>query len=203
MVDIMTVLSTIGWRTGGCLLASAMLLLGGCSSNALVKSCCYIGDEAVAYLENVEFVAADGSTSKFADMYPGYAPQDKFATTSFPFRKADIGQVVYDALVVPFSLYDANKNGYMEEPEVTVLYLREGALGMGHKVDHLAVDGKRANAITTSRSNVGGLMRYLDARKDSLTPEAQAIFRDMERLGQDILLRGSEGPDNQDKKYAP
>ena len=97
-------------------------------------------------------------------------------------------------------MYDANKNKLIEEPEVAVLYLREGALGMGHDVDHLAVDGKRVDAIMTSRSDVGGLMRYLDARMDTLTPEAQAVFRDMERVGLDIIQRGSEGPDSQNKK---
>jgi hypothetical protein len=77
-------------------------------------------------------------------------------------------------------------------PEIGVLYLREGALGMGHQVDHLAVGGQRVDAITTSTSDVGGLMRYLNARMDTLTPEAQAIFRDLERVGLDIRQRGSE-----------
>lgn len=199
----MTALGTIGLRTAGGLLAAAMLLLGGCSSTALIKNCCYDGDEAVVYLDQVEFVAADGSVSKFADVYPGFAPQERFATTSFPFRKVDNAQVTYDALVLPLNLYDANKNGFLEEPETTVLYLREGALGMGNSVDHLTVDGKRVDAITTSRSNVGGLMQYLDARKDSLKPETQEILRDMVQVGQDIKLRGSEGPDRQDKKITP
>ena len=74
---------------------------------------------------------------------------------------------------------------------------------MGHKVDHLAVGGKRYDAITTSRSNVGGLMQYLDARMDSLPAETQAIFRDLVQVGQDLKLRGSEGPDRQDKKITP
>ena len=199
----MAALGTIGLRATGCLLAGSVLLLGGCTSTALVANCCYNGDAALVYLDQVEFVAADGGTSKFADIYPGYAPQDSFLTKSFPFRKANIAQVTYDALVLPMNLYDANKNGFLEEPEVSVLYLREGALGMGRSVDYLAVNGKRVNAITTSRSDVGGLMQYLDARKDSLNPETQEIFRDMVQVGQDIKLRGSEGPDKQDKAFKP
>lgn len=199
----MTASKTIAARAAGGVLGVAILLLTGCSSTALVKNCCYDGEEAVVYLNEVEFVAPDGSTSSFADIYPGFEPQDRFLTTAFPFRKANIGLIIYDALVLPADLYDANKNGFLEEPEVTVLYLREGALGMGHNVDHLVVDGKRYGAITTSRSNVGALMQYLNARKDSLTPEVQAIFRDMVQLGQDIKLRGSEGPDRQDRKIVP
>ena len=185
----------------GLLLVLATLLLGGCgASTALIKDCCYIGDAALVHLDSVEFVAADGTTSTFAEIYPGYTPQDSFATKSFPFRKVDYGLITYDALAVVLPLYDANKNRFLEEPEVAVLYLREGALGMGHDVDHLAVDGKRVDAVMTSRSDVGGLMGYLDARMDTLTPEAQAIFRDMERVGLDIIQRGSEGPDRQNKQ---
>ncbi|NIM28743.1 MAG: hypothetical protein GTO67_09500 [Gammaproteobacteria bacterium] len=198
----MTLSSPFALRAAGGLLVAATFLLGGCSGTALVKNCCYDGEEAVVYLDEVEFVAADGSVSKFADVYPGFAPQESFFTTLLPFRKVNNALVVYDSLVLPLSLYDANKNGFTEEPELTVLYLREGALGMGHQVDHLAVGGKRYGAITTSPSYVGGLMQYLNARKDSLPPETQAIFRDLVQVGQDIKLRGSEGPDRQ-KKYKP
>jgi hypothetical protein len=185
------------------LLISAALILSACgASTALIKDCCYIGDAALVHLDRVQFVAADGTVSTFDDIYPGYTPQDSFATKSFPFRRVAYSLITYEALAVILPLYDANKNGYLEEPEVAVLYLREGALGMGHDVEHLAIDGKRVDAIMTSRSDVGGLMRYLDARMDALTPEVQAVFRDMERVGLDIIQRGSEGADRQ-KKITP
>ena len=142
-----------GRRTLGGLLLSASLFLSACGgSTALIKNCCYDGDAALVHIDQVQFVAPDGSTSKFADIYPDYTPQDSFATKSFPFRKVDYALITYDALAVILPLYDVNKNGFLEEPEITVLYLREGALGMGHAVDHLAVDEKRVDAITTSRS---------------------------------------------------
>ena len=193
----------VGRHVYGHLLAAASLLLAACGgSTALIRDCCYQGDAVLIHLDSVQFVAPDGTTSTFDDIYPGYTPQDSFATKSFPFRKVRYALITYDALAVILPLYDANKNGLMEEPEIAVLYLREGALGMGHKVGHLAVDGKRVDAIMTSRSDVGGLMRYLDARMDSLTPEVQAEFRDMERVGLDIIQRGSEGPDRQ-KTFTP
>jgi hypothetical protein len=190
-----------GWCSRGFFLMTASLLLSACaSSNSLVKNCCYEGNAALVYINRVQFVAPDGTVSAFNDIYPDYKAQNSFATKSFPFRKVQYSLITYDALAVVFPLYDANKNGYLEEPETTVLYLREGALGMGHKVDHLAVDGKRVNAITTSRSDVGGLMLYLDARMDDLTPEVQAEFRDLERVGLDFIQRGSEGPDRQPQR---
>ncbi len=174
----------------------AALLLGACvGSSSLIKNCCYDGNAALVHLDKVQFVAPDGARSTLNDIYPGFAIQDSLATNSFPFRKVRYAQITYDSLAVLMPLYDANKNGLLEEPELTVLYLREGALGMGHKVDHLAVDGKRVNAITTSRADEGGLMIYLDARMDALTPEVQAEFRDLERVGLDIVQRGSEGRD--------
>lgn len=183
-------------RLCGLLLAAAALLLGGCvGSSSLIKNCCYEGDAVLTYLDKVEFVAPDGSVTPFADIYSGYQPQDSVLTKSFPFRHEQISRVVYDSLAVVLPLYDANKNGVIEEPEITVLYLREGALGMGHKVDHLAVGGKRADAITTSRSDVGGLMTYLEARKQSLSKEVQVEFNDMERVGLDIIQEHSQGPD--------
>ncbi len=191
-MDMTRALGTLSLRAAGCAFAAVTLFLTACSSTSLTKNCCYTGDAALVHIDKVEFVAADGSVSTFADIYPGYSPEDKFVTTPFPFRKVTNSRVTYDSLVIVLDLYDANKNGFLEEPEITVLYLREGALGMGHKVDHLAVDGKRVDAITTSASDVGGLMRYLNARMDSLTPEVQMIFSDMHRVGQDIKLSGSE-----------
>lgn len=186
------------------MLAAAALLVAGCiGSTSLVKDCCYEGDAALVYLDEVQFVAPDGSVSKFADVYPGFRAQDGVLTTSFPFRKERIARVTYDSLAVVLPLYDANDNGVIEEPEITVLYLREGALGMGHAVDHLAVRGKRVDAITTSRSDVGGLMSYLDARRDSLSKEVQAEFRDMQRVGLDIIQGNTQGPDPGTDLYTP
>ena len=182
----------------------ASLSLGACvGSTSLIKNCCYQGDVALVHLESVQFVAPDGGISTMDNNYPGFKLQDSFLTKSFPFQKVQYALVTYDSLAVLMPLYDANKNGYLEEPEITVLYLREGALGMGRKVDHLAVNGKRVNAITTSRADVGGLMLYLDARMKSLTPEVQTEFRDLERVGLDIIQRGSEGPDPSAKKLPP
>jgi hypothetical protein len=193
-----------GARAGAALLIAASLSLGACvGSTSLIKNCCYEGDAALVHLEKVQFVAADGGISGMNENYPGFKWQDSFLTKSFPFQKVQYALVTYDSLAVLMPLYDANKNGYLEEPEITVLYLREGALGMGRKVDHLAVDGKRVNAITTSRADVGGLMLYLDARMDSLTPEVKTEFRDLERVGLDIIQRGSEGPDPSAKKMLP
>jgi len=191
-------------RRYGWLLTPAAIFLGACvGSTSLIKDCCYQGDAVLVHVDTVHFVAPDGTVSSFDKIYPGFTRQESFATKSFPFRKARYSLITYDSLAVILPLYDANENGLIEEPEIVVLYLREGALGMDHQVDHLAVDGKRTDAIMTSRSDVGGLMNYLDGRMDDLSAEAQAEFRDMERVGLDFIQRGSEGADRQKKQMTP
>ena len=81
------------------ILISAALILSACgASTALIKDCCYIGDAALVHLDRVQFVAADGTVSPFDDIYPGYTPQDSFATKSFPFRRVAYSLITNEAL---------------------------------------------------------------------------------------------------------
>ncbi|TFH50635.1 MAG: hypothetical protein E4H01_01845, partial [Lysobacterales bacterium] len=118
-----------------------VLLGGGCASpEALQAPCCYQGVFTLARLEQVRFVMNDGTEKTFAQVYKGFEAQNRDFPTQFPFRKINISGLTYDVLPVVFSEYDANQDGYIEEPELTVLYLREGAIGMNFKVSHLVVD---------------------------------------------------------------
>lgn len=177
-------------------LAGATLLLAACASTTdLVADCCYDGEAALTRIEDVRLVMTDGRKAAFGEIYAGFSPQSGLFTKPFPFREVDISQVTYQALVPVLPLYDANGDDRLQEPELTVLYVREGAIGMGHDVDHLEVAGERADAITVARADVGGLMTFLSRRLDSLDEESQRIFRDLDRVGLDIRQRGSEGPD--------
>jgi len=177
-------------------LTAAFLLLGACATTTdLVPHCCYTGEAALARIEDVKLVTADGRKMAFDEVYSGFAPQSGVFTKPFPFREVDIAQVTYQALVPVLPLYDANGDDRIQEPELTALFIREGALGLGHDVDHLEVDGERADAITVARADVGGLVSYLSDRLDSLSEESQQVFRDLDRVGLDIRQRGSEGAD--------
>ena len=203
-MDLTAKLAGVAHAARGGLLAVLGLGLAACGgSTALIRDCCYEGDAVLVHLESVQFVAPDGKVASFDNVYPGFERQETFATRPLPFRRARYSLITYDSLAVILPLYDANHNGLIEEPELVVLYVREGALGMGHQVDHLAVDGDRVGAIMTSRSDIGGLMGYLNARRDELTPEVQAQFRDLERVGLDIRQRGSEGADRQQRPFTP
>jgi hypothetical protein len=108
----------------------------------------------------------DGTELPFEKVFAGFYEQ----------RRINISGLVYDVLSVVFPEYDANKNGFIEEPELTVLYLREGGLGMGFKVSHLKVK-ERVVALQTSKADV------------------QALFHEINHLATQIRRRGQEAAD--------
>jgi len=173
------------------------LLLSACASTTdLVRYCCYPGEAVLTRMENVQFVMADGSEASLAETLPGFAPKTGLFTKPFDFRQLDIARVTYASLRPVLPLYDANGDGRLDEPEITVMYLREAAIGLGHEVDHLAVDGEKADAVTVARADVGGLMSYIDANMDAMSEEARAIFRDLELVGLDIRRRAERNGGN-------
>ena len=167
----------------------------GCASySAILRPCCYQGVLTLAPLQQVGFVMDDGSELVFDEVYKGFESQDRKVPTQFPFRRVTISGLVYDVLSVVFPLYDANKNGLMEEPELTVLYLREGALGMGFKVSHLVVE-ERVIALQTSQADEGGLVSFINVNKAGMSKEARALFGEIDHLTAQIQRRGVEAAD--------
>lgn len=174
----------------GLVLASAACAL----PNEIREPCCYQGELTLAPLEQVRFVMDDGSEKPFDQVYEGFEAKERGMATQFPFRRVGISGLVYDVLSVVLPEYDANKNGFIEEPELTVLYLREGALGMGFKVSHLKVE-VRVVALQTSPADVGGLVRFVNAQRPGMTKEAQALFDEIDFLTAQIQRRGVEAAD--------
>jgi hypothetical protein len=175
---------------------SVIVLLGnGCvSTEEIQRPCCYEGVLTLARLSQVRFVMDDGSEKPFAEVFKGFEPQTGSFPTQFPFRKINISGLVYDVLTLVFPKYDANQDGFIEEPELTVLYLREGAIGMNFKVSHLVVD-EQVIALQTSLADVGGLVNYIKTHKAGMSKEAQSLFREIDYLSTQINRRGAEAAD--------
>ena len=148
----------------------------------------------MAPLQQIHFQMDDGSEQAFDQVYKGFKAQDSRIPAQFPFRKINISGLVYDVLSVVFPEYDANKNGFMEEPELTVLYLREGALGMGFKVSHIVLE-ERVVALQTSPADVGGLVTFINGHKAGMSKEARALFAEIDYLTAQIQQRGVEAAD--------
>jgi hypothetical protein len=142
-------------------------------------------------VRDVQLALSDGNKVGFLQAFPGYESQSGLFTTAFPFPEVEIAQITYAVLSSVLPQYDANENGNMEEPELTVLYIREAGLGLGLKVDHVATD-KRVDALVLPAVETGGLVRYVNVNLDRMTPEARDIFNKLELVRIDLRSRGSE-----------
>jgi hypothetical protein len=167
----------------------ALIGAGNASPDKIRRPCCYAGALTLAHLQQLRFVMDDGSEQSFDQVYKGFETHQKGRRPQFPFRKIGISGLVYDVLSVVFPQYDANKDGFIEEPELTVLYLREGARGMGFKVSHLVVE-ERVDALQTSPADVGGLVSFINAHKAGMSKEARSLFAEIDYLTAQIQRRG-------------
>ena len=191
-------------QTRSLLAALVSLVLTACASVYEPRPpCCYTGDYKLAHASDVYLALEDGQRLGFHQAFPGYAPETGLFQTAFPFLELEIARVTYAALLPVLPQYDANGDGRIQEPELTVLYIREAALGLGHNVAHVGTN-PRTDALVLPGSESGGLVRYVKSRLAQMTPEARAVFRDLVMVGQDLRLEGSEGPDKEtDTDFTP
>jgi len=176
-------------------IAAGILLLIGCGSTTTIeRPSTYVGDITPAKLEDVYLAMPGDKRLMFVDVFKGFEPQTGFMTTSLPFRKVAVADIVYEAAKPVAEYYDANanNNGYLEGPELLVLYIREAAIGLGHPVDYLGVN-PRFDALATSAADTGGLLEFVKHNKASMSEKSQQIFRDIEQLGLDRRNRGGGG----------
>ncbi len=171
------------------------LLLAGCGSTTEIKRpSTYVGDITPAHLEDVYLAIPGDKRLTFQNVFKGFEPQTGFLTNPLPFRKVAVADIIYQAAKPVAAYYDtnANNNGYLEGPELLVLFIRESAIGLGHSVDYLGVN-PRFNALATSAADTGGLMVFVKQNKATMTDHAQQVFRDFEQIGLDRRNRGGGG----------
>lgn len=163
----------------------AVALVGCKPSTNLVRPCCYKGEVALLHLADTTLVLEDGATVAFGDVFSDFsADSDSFARV-FPFEKADIGLVTFQSLRDVLPAYDANDDRILEEPELTALYVREAARGLGYPVVRIEPSGGNG-AIATSRADVSGLVRFVERHVHEMATPQQRIFRDLYWLGIEV-----------------
>ena len=162
----------------------ALLLVGCGSSTDIIRPSDYVGEITSARLEDLYLVTNDGKRLEFREVFKDVAPQTGFVTTPLPFRKIDIAKIDFDTVVPVMDYYDANANdnGFLEGPELLVLYVREGAIGLGYPVDYVSADS-RIKALATSTGETGGLVKFVNENRAGMTDRAQQIFREIEQIG--------------------
>ncbi len=178
--------------------SALLLLLSACTgSRELVRPCCYQGEVELSHLESIEFSMEGGGVRGFRDIFRDFRPDDRSVLKILPFEEAAFTDVIYETADRILRAYDANEDGHIEEPELTVLYLVEIARGLDFPVEGIA--RPQARAITTSPAEVSGLLNFISHNKSGLNKTARQLFQELEWVGKDV--RESEGGESRKGRH--
>ena len=162
------------------------IAIAGCgASTNLVKPCCYNGDAALAHLADTRLTLEDDTTVAFGDVFSGFQAHTAAFARVFPFEKADIGLVTFQSLRGVLPRYDANRDRILQKPELTALYVREAARGLGYAVVRIEPSGANG-AITTSRADESALVRFVERHLHEMAKPQRRLFRDLYWLGLEV-----------------
>ena len=160
--------------------------LAGCgASTSLVRPCCYDGDVALTHLADTQLTLEEGATVAFGRVFSDFGANPPAIARIFPFEKADIGLVTFESLRDVLPEYDANGDRILEKPELTALYVREAARGLGYPVVRIEPSGDNG-AIVTSRADESALVRFVERHVHEMATPQRRIFRDLYWLGLEV-----------------
>ena len=164
------------------------LVLAGCdASTELARPCCYRGDVALTHLADTRLTLENGATVAFDEVFIGFSADPVPLARAFPFRVADIRFVDFASLRDVLPRYDANGDHYLQEPELTALYVHEAARGLGHPLARIDPSGS-GGAIATSRADVSALVRFVERHLNEMAQPQRRIFYDLRRLGDELQM---------------
>ena len=169
-----------------CVAAVATVVLGialaGCAASTdLRKPSTYRGDVVLTHLGDTRLTLENGKTVAFGDVFSGFDATPDPLWRSFPFRQADIRLVDFASLREVLPRYDANGDDYIQEPELTALYVFEAARGLGRPVSRIDPGGS-GGAIATSQADISALVRFVERNLDEMARPQRTVFRDLRRL---------------------
>ena len=173
------------------LFSFALLLAGFSPPSSAMLRCCYKGDSPELQASSVEIKLEDGRTVTFGELFPDFEASSTLFPLYYPVYRLAISRVVYSHLFAKFSFYDANKNGYIEEPELTVLYIEETARGLDKSIAQVGGE-QRLGAIFVSPGDIDGLIRLVARHRSAMKPDARKTFDEIELLRRDFRLDGTE-----------
>lgn len=153
--------------------------------------CCYHGETVELQLATVDVKLEDGKTVAFGEIFPDFKPSTSFFTQFFPVYRLDIARVVFANLALKFHQYDANKNGFIEEPELTVLYMEEAVRGIDRPISHLG-GKRRLRAVFASNADIDGLIELVDRHRAKMNAAARLTFEELDLLRIDFRLDGTQ-----------
>ena len=184
------------------LLAAALCLGAWSPPSSAILRCCYTGDAVEVRLAEVNLKLEDGRTLTFGELFSDFTPSTSFFTRMYPVYRLDIARVVYPHLAIKFIEYDANENGFIEEPELTVLYVEEAARGLRQPIAQLGGE-RRLRAIFASAGDIDGLIRLVNRRRSEMTPDARRTFDEIDLLRIDFHIDGTVPGERGDGAFTP
>lgn len=173
------------------LLAFALVLGAWAPMSFASLRCCYSGDFIELQAADVAVKLEDGRTVSFGELFPDFTPSTSFFTLMYPVYRLDIARVVYPHLALKFIEYDANENGFIEEPELNVLFMQEAARGLDQPITQLGGE-RRLRAIFVSAGDIDGLIRLVNRRRSEMKPAIRKTFDEIDLLRRDFRLDGTE-----------
>ena len=173
------------------LLAFALVLGTWTPMSFASLRCCYSGDSIELQAADVEVKLEDGRMVSFGELFPDFTPSTSFFTLMYPVYRLDIARVVYPHLASIFVQYDANENGFIEEPELNVLFMQEAARGLDQPITQLGGE-RRLRAIFVSAGDIDGLIRLVNRRRSEMKPATRKTFDEIDLLRRDFRLDGTE-----------
>lgn len=184
------------------LLTVAFLLGAWPAKSPASLQCCYSGDVIHLPAADVQVKLEDGRTVTFGELFPDFETSTSFFKLMYPVYRLDIAQVVYPHLAVKFIEYDANNNGHIEEPELTVLFMEEAARGLDHPVTQLG-EKSRVRAVFIPPGDIDGLIRLVDRHRADMKPDARKTFDEIDLLRIEFRLDGSKPGEQGNGLYSP
>lgn len=175
--------------TAASFLAVALMLCAWSPMSPASLRCCYHGD--AVDMQAAEVKLEDGRTVSFGELFPDLTPSSSFFPLFYPVYRLDIARVVYPHLANKFTDYDANDNGFIEEPELNVLFREEAARGLDHPIAQLGGDS-RLRAVFAPPGDIDGLIRLVNRRRSEMKPAIRKTFDEIDLLRRDFRLDGTE-----------
>lgn len=175
-------------------LVGAAALTGCASNDQITTSCCYQGTATPARLTGLPLTLSNGETMPVEAALEGFRPMPAFGGPRYPVREVDLRYVTQRGVKEIFHSYDANRNNALEQPEITVLYVREAALGMGVPVDYVG-GSQPLGAIDTAPADIMGMVSFVNSNKGRMQQQARLVFDEMDTQAYLVRILNAGGPD--------
>ena len=159
-----------------------LLRLLGVGGGRLVAHPTYSGECTLAHLRQLHY-QTDAQPIPVAQVIAHDGSKPRWFGRELPFANLDIDVLAPAELHALLHQYDANDNGYLEQPEITLLYVIELARAVDIPVRGVMLDGRPVRALQVSSSERDRLVRFSSKVRARFNAAGRKLFDDLDQLG--------------------